>query len=93
MRIRAARFVLLLARGAAVFLAIFTLIGLVGELRGRASDLSLWWVDIRDLPDVVRLPLLAAFAVVYRSLACTYPPPGSLRVWSSCRPHLPVSIV
>jgi vancomycin permeability regulator SanA len=52
------------ARGAALFLAIFILIGLVGELRGRATDLNLWWVDIRDLPIIVRLPLLAGFAVL-----------------------------
>ena len=79
MRIRAARFVSLLARGAAAFLAIFTLIGLVGELRGRASDLSLWWVDIRDLPDVVRLPLLAGFAAVLLAWAVRSDPGPRVR--------------
>ena len=53
----------LVACGAALFLAIFILVALVGELRGRATDLNLWWIDIRDLPGVVRLPLLATFAV------------------------------
>jgi uncharacterized SAM-binding protein YcdF (DUF218 family) len=54
----------LAARGAAVFLATFIVIGLIGELRGRATDLNLWWIDIRDLPGIVRLPLLAGFACV-----------------------------
>lgn len=49
-------------RGAALFLAAFTIVGLVGELRGRTLDASLWWVDLRDVPAIVRLPLLAAFA-------------------------------
>jgi vancomycin permeability regulator SanA len=62
MRSRATAVVAVAARGAALFLAIFTVIGLVGELRGRATDLSLWWVDIRDLTGIVRLPLLALFA-------------------------------
>jgi vancomycin permeability regulator SanA len=79
MRIRAAQVALFLARGAAVFLAIFTLIGLVGELRGRASDLSLWWVDIRDLPDIVRLPLLAAFAAVLLAWAVRSDPGSRVR--------------
>ena len=79
MRIRGAQLALFLARGAAVFLAIFTLIGLVGELRGRVSDLSLWWVDIRDLPDVVRLPLLAAFAAVLLAWAARSDPGARLR--------------
>ena len=46
-------------RGAALFLAAFTLIGLVGELRGRTLDVSLWWIDLRDLPIPVRVLLLA----------------------------------
>jgi vancomycin permeability regulator SanA len=36
----------------------------VGELRGRTADVSLWWVDIRDLPDLVRILLLGTFAVL-----------------------------
>jgi vancomycin permeability regulator SanA len=52
------------ARGWALVLGGFTLIGLLGELRGRTADVSLWWVDLRDLPDLVRTVLLGAFAVV-----------------------------
>ncbi len=52
------------ARGAALFLGVMTLIGVIGELRGRTGDLSLWWVDLRDLDHFVRLALLATFASV-----------------------------
>jgi vancomycin permeability regulator SanA len=58
----------LLVRGLAVFLTMFTLLGLVGELRGRASDLSLWFVDLRDLPLLVRTALLGGLV-------------GSLALW------------
>jgi vancomycin permeability regulator SanA len=49
-------------RGLALFLGVFTLIGLIGELRGRTTDLSLWWVDLRDLPGVLRIGLLTALS-------------------------------
>ena len=62
MRARLASVGLLAIRGAALFLAAFTLVGIAGELRGRTLDVSLWWVDLRDLPTVVRLVLLAGFA-------------------------------
>ena len=53
---------LLAVRGAALFLAVFTAIGIVGELRGRTLDLSLWLVDLRDIPAIVRILLLAGLA-------------------------------
>ncbi len=59
----------LAVRGAALFLAAFTIIGVVGELRGRTIDVSLWWIDLRDLPTVARLLLLATLA-------------GSLAAWA-----------
>jgi vancomycin permeability regulator SanA len=49
-------------RGLALFLGAFTIVGLVGELRGRTSDVSLWWIDLRDLPGILRIALLASFA-------------------------------
>jgi vancomycin permeability regulator SanA len=49
-------------RGLALFLGAFTIVGLVGELRGRTSDVSLWWIDLRDLPGILRVALLASFA-------------------------------
>ena len=63
MRTRVGTALSLVARGAALFLAIFILVALVGELRGRATDLNLWWIDIRDVPGVVRVPLLTGFAL------------------------------
>jgi len=49
-------------RGLALFLGAFTIVGLVGEVRGRTSDVSLWWIDLRDLPGILRIALLASFA-------------------------------
>ncbi len=51
----------LVVRGIALFLAAFTLLGLIGELRGRATDLSLWFVDLRDLPTAVRVAIIGGF--------------------------------
>lgn len=52
-----------LARGAAMFLAGFSLIGLVGEARGGATDIALWFVDIRDLRGPLEILLLAALSI------------------------------
>jgi vancomycin permeability regulator SanA len=59
-------------RGGALFLGLFVLIGLVGELRGRQTDIELWFVDLRDLPAIPRLACLASFA-------------GLLVVWATRR--------
>jgi vancomycin permeability regulator SanA len=65
-------------RGAALFLAAFTAIGLVGELRGRTMDTSLWWVDLRDVTAAVRLPLMASLAALLGAWALR-PTPGPRR--------------
>jgi vancomycin permeability regulator SanA len=49
-------------RGFSLFLGAFTLVGLVGELRGRTMDVSLWWIDLRDLPAMVRIGLLGTLS-------------------------------
>lgn len=49
-------------RGFSLFLGAFTLIGIVGELRGRTMDVSLWWIDLRDLPAMVRIGLLGTLS-------------------------------
>ncbi len=66
-------------RGAALFLAGFTLIGILGEVRGRTIDPSLWWVDLRDLPAAHRLILLAGFAALLAIWATGAAPGRRLR--------------
>ena len=66
-------------RGAALFLAAITVVGLIGELRGRTLDVSLWWIDLRDLPAVVRLLMLAAFAGLLAAWAVHRAPGPRLR--------------
>jgi vancomycin permeability regulator SanA len=62
-----------------MFLATFTIIGLIGELRGRTIDLSLWWVDLREFPPVVRLALLATLAALLAAWAILRAPGPRLR--------------
>jgi vancomycin permeability regulator SanA len=66
-------------RGAAIFLGTFTLIGLVGELRGRTADVSLWWIDLHDLPPAVRVGLLGVFAGLLLAWAVARTPGIRLR--------------
>jgi vancomycin permeability regulator SanA len=47
------------ARGFALFLAGFTLVGLIGEIRGGSTDIGLWFVDVRDVDRIVRVALFA----------------------------------
>ncbi len=69
-------------RGAALFLAGITIVGLIGELRGRTLDVSLWWIDLRDLPAVVRLVMLAALAGLLAACAIHRHPARRLR-WAT----------
>ena len=69
-------------RGAALFLAGITIVGLIGELRGRTLDVSLWWIDLRDLPAVVRLVMLAALAGLLAACAIHRAPGPRLR-WAT----------
>jgi vancomycin permeability regulator SanA len=73
-RIRLVAIGLLALRGFAIFLASFTLIGLVGELRGRTTDPSLWWIDLRDLPAAIRIGLLLALSALLVVWAVQRPP-------------------
>lgn len=66
-------------RGLALFLGCFTIVGLVGELRGRTIDVSLWWIDLRDIAGVLRIPLLASFGGLLVSLAVRRAPGVGLR--------------
>ncbi|MEA2519356.1 MAG: hypothetical protein QOF49_1436, partial [Chloroflexota bacterium] len=49
----------MIARGLAVFLAGFTLLGLIGEVRGASTDIGLWFVDLRDVDRGVRAMIFA----------------------------------
>ena len=64
MRTRLTAVAHVLLRGTAMFLGAFTLIGLIGEVRGRTTDASLWFVDLHDVPSVARFALLGAFGVL-----------------------------
>jgi vancomycin permeability regulator SanA len=66
-------------RGFSLFLGAFTLIGLVGELRGRTMDVSLWWIDLRDVAWAVRIGLLGAFSCLLVLWAIHESPGRSLR--------------
>jgi hypothetical protein len=41
---------LAVARGVALFLGAFTLLNLLGEIRGASHDANLWWIDLRPCP-------------------------------------------
>jgi vancomycin permeability regulator SanA len=73
---------MLALRGAALFLAGFTGIGLIGEIRGRTLDPSLWWVDLGDLDSAARRLLLAAIAGLLGALAVR-PSAGQPRRWGT----------
>jgi vancomycin permeability regulator SanA len=66
-------------RGFGLFLGVFTLVGLIGELRGRTGDVSLWWVDLRDMPGAVRIGLLGGLSAVLVSWAIRRSPGVGLR--------------
>ncbi len=46
------------ARGLAVLTGTLALLAVVAELRGHTTDLSLWWIDLRDASGPLRLAFL-----------------------------------
>ena len=64
----------LAARAIALVLGAFLLLGIVGEVRGRATDLSLWLVDVRDLAAIVAWPLLVAVGASFLTWAIAVEP-------------------
>ncbi len=82
MRARLTTIAPLAMRSAALFLAAFTLVGVVGELRGRTMDVSLWWIGLGDLPAVARLLLLAVLAGLLAARAIR-PSPGPKLRWAT----------
>jgi vancomycin permeability regulator SanA len=51
------------ARGVAILVGLVSFVGVIGELRGAASDLGLWLVDVRDVDPIVARLTLAAIGV------------------------------
>src|SRR5438105_2878440 len=54
---------LTMARAVALFLGAFTLVNLLGELRGASFDANMWWIELAGLPRGVAVFILAAFAI------------------------------
>jgi vancomycin permeability regulator SanA len=63
------------ARGGALFTAALALLAVVAELRGRTSELSLWWVDLRDLAVPARVTFLVLVTCLLAAWA-VHPRPG-----------------
>ncbi len=57
------------ARGLALFLGAFSLLNLVGEIRWRGFDASLWWIDLRPLPVELARFLLGGGALILLAFA------------------------
>ncbi len=55
---------LAVARGLALFIAGFTLLALLGELRTPGFDANVWWIDLRPLAEWLAQALLAATALL-----------------------------
>jgi len=72
-----ATIVAIAGRGIGLFLATFLMIGAIGEVRGGATDLGLWFVDLTDLPPLVRFALFGA-------------PGGVLLAWSGAAAPGPI---
>jgi vancomycin permeability regulator SanA len=57
------------ARGLALFIGGFTLLGVVGATRSEALDANVWWVAVPSVPRVVGAALLAAVGVAFVAYA------------------------
>ena len=65
-------------RALALFLAAFALIGSIGEIRGGVTDIGLWFVDLSDVPRIVRVGVLAGFGGLLLAWLVA-PTPGTAR--------------
>jgi vancomycin permeability regulator SanA len=67
------------ARGFAAFLGGFLVIGAIGEARLGATDLGLWFIDLTDLPHVVRFVVFGLYGVLLVSWLGAGRPRAALR--------------
>jgi vancomycin permeability regulator SanA len=67
------------ARGLAALAGVLALLAVVAELRGHTTDLSLWWIDLRDAAAPVRLAFLAVAGIAFLAWAITRSPGPRLR--------------
>src|SRR5436190_12891922 len=69
-----------LVRGAALFLATFASLNVIGELLRPGFDMNLWWIDLRFLPAFLADSLILVFAALLLAFAVQPPGPG-VRRW------------
>src|SRR5437868_12599686 len=64
----------LMARGIALFLGVFTLLNLAGDLRFAGASGNVWWLDVPLVPLALARVLLAFVAVALLWFALAHPP-------------------
>ncbi len=69
----------LAARGLAAVAGVLALLAVVAELRGHTTDLSLWWIDLRDAAAPLRLVFLAVAGVAFLAWTLRRAPGPRLR--------------
>lgn len=67
------------ARGCALLFGALALLAVVAELRGHTTDLSLWWIDLRQASPVARLAFLVVVGVTFLAWALRRSPGPRLR--------------
>ena len=74
-----ARPITLAARGLAALAGALALLAVVAELRGHTTDLSLWWIDLRDASAPVRLAFLVVSGAAFLAWGLRRAPGPRLR--------------
>ena len=72
----------LAARGWALFVALFFTLSLIGVVRGRTLDPSLWLLDLHDVVEPIRLGALATAAILLTAWAVR-PTADKARRWAT----------
>lgn len=69
-----------ISRGVALFLGMFSLLNLAGQLRYAGFDANIWWIDLRAVPAPAARGLLSLVAVLLICFAVR-PQAGRFRWW------------